>query len=224
MKFNSIKANIASAIVKQCQDKLTDLAIDLSVRETNCHVGSGLGGNNFQVLTMFGMNHSLCNRDISIDIEDDAFIWGSKFLTNSSLVSIRHTLDKTFDNIKDFNKLMPIMFLNESNIHKTLKAYENNFPYLKDIFDGNVCVDLKNISLNQQIIIAFIITSKLANELDNNITKNIASVGLTLAHFTPEVILLAVRKYIGIERLIKFDIDELPSWENTLGSVNRRIN
>jgi len=223
MKFNLIKGNLSERIVKQAQEKLTALALDLSVREDNSHVGSGLGGNNFQMFTMIGMQHLLSNKNISIEIKDSSFVWGSEFLINNSLVNIRAALDKAFLKISDYDKLMSLTFLNVSNINGTYSAYEENFPILKDIFYGKQAADFKKIPPQQQIIIAFIICAKYSFELDNDVVSNTATVGESLSTFTPEVILLAVRKYIGINRIVKFNLDEHKSWDHMFARVNNSI-
>lgn len=224
MKFTSTKANIATYLLHQCQEKLTTLALDLSVRTDNCHVGSGLGGNNFQMLSLLGMNHHLTNSDENIRVKNNSFIWGSKFLLNNSIYDIRKELDKAFLSLKEHNKLMGLMFLSPGNIHETYKAYEDSFPVLKDIFSGKRSGDFSEHSPHQQIIIAFIMCAKFAFELDNNIHTSTKMVGETLATFAPEVTLLSVRKYICIDRLVQHNLDENPAWENMLATINRKIN
>lgn len=225
MKFTSTKANIATYLLHQCQEKLTALALELSIRKDNQHVGSGLGGNNFQMLSLLGMDHHLStDPNESIRAKDNCFIWGSKFLLNNSIYNIRKELDKAFVNLKEHNKLTALMLMSPANIHETYLAYEDNFPILKDIFSGKRSGDFKDYSPTQQIIIAFIMCAKYAFELDNNIQTATKTVGETICTFAPEVILLAVRKYICIDRIVKHNLDENSSWKNMFATINRKIN
>lgn len=224
MKFTTIKANIASSITNKCQEKLTALAIELATRKDNYHVGSGLGGNNFQMLVLLGMEHHLSNADIFIASKNNTFIWGTDFLMDNSIASIRKELDKAFKNVKEYNKLMALMFLNPTNLNEVINSYEDNFPILKDIFSDKRSGDFKNLSPHQQITIAFIMCAKYSFELDNKNKKNTKMVGQSLATLSPEIVLLAIRKYIGLERIINHSLDEHPSWENIFSNINRRVN
>lgn len=224
MQFTSIKANLASATVKQCQEKLTTLVMELACRKDNYHVGSGRGGNNFQMLALLGMEHHLSNADISIASKKNKFIWGTDFILDNSISSIRKELDKAFEKVEEHGKLMALMFLSPTNIAEVFNSYEDNFPILKDIFSNKRSGDFKNFAPYQQITIAFIMCAKYSFELDNKIKTNTKTVGQSLATLSPEVILLAIRKYIGIERIVNHSLDEHPSWENIFTSINRRVN
>lgn len=223
MKFTSVKANLATSITNQCQDKLTSLAIELATRKDNCHVGSGLGGNNFQMLALLGMEHHLTNADISIASKKNKFIWGTDFLLDNSIFSIRKELDRAFEKVEEHNKLVSLMFLSPANINEVFNSYEDNFPILKDIFSGKRRGDFSKLSPHQQITIAFIMCAKYSFELDNKIKTNTETVGYSLGTLSPEIVLLAIRKYIGLERIITNDLDEQRSWKHIFSNINRRV-
>lgn len=74
---------------------------------------------------------------------------------------------------------------------------------------------------NDDLEIASNACKALAEELDAGITSNITSTGELLGNFPMEVILLSIRSYIQIDRLVKYNLDEHPAWRSLLNRVNK---
>ena len=60
---------------------------------------------------------------------------------------------------------------------------------------------------NTDLVAASKLCSDLASELDNNNYSNVTNVAQELKNFTPEVIILSVKEHIGLERIVKHDLD-----------------
>ena len=217
------KANLAQSIFDDCQNKLTTVILDLSVKETNFFCGSGLGGNEFQAMTLISLEHNLSTlAGFKVKAENGAIFWEPKWLLSSSLKKIRKELDSLFKTL-DESYFSILNVLNSNNIELHCRKFEDNLPQIKKIFSGQ-SVKFKNVSPDQEIVLAYLICQKFSKELDSNITNNIQSVGETLSSFPYEVILLAVRKFIGIMKIVQFNLDDHPAWSDMFNSISRKVN
>ena len=75
----------------------------------------------------------------------------------------------------------------------------------------------------EQLILASILCQDLAMDLDAGSIKKVRPIGAVLMDFPAEIILLAVRRHIQIERLVRHDMDEDPIFMRVLTKVNRGI-
>jgi hypothetical protein len=77
---------------------------------------------------------------------------------------------------------------------------------------------------HEQLLMALFITADLSVELDRGITKKIGIAGRALDQFPNDIYLLAVRRNIGIDRLVKFSLDEYSDWIPALNRIYKEIN
>ena len=165
--------------------KFAALMLELGCRKDNEHVGSGLGGNENQLLTLSSFNHTLSlDPNLEIEVTDKEIVWGEGFL-NKDMKTIRGVLDEVFVSI------------------------------------SQVAADK---SVSPQIKTACDLCEKLAKELDAGDTSNIDSVEKTLSTYDPEIVLYAVRKFVSIERLVKYNVDESVEWKDKFNEINDLVN
>lgn len=98
LKLFPQETNIDQKSYEEAEDKFIRLMIDLSLRDDNKVVGSGLGGNENQFLTLSSFNHLLSPRNIEIEMTDQDIIWGKEFL-NKDIKDVRKVLDEVFISI-----------------------------------------------------------------------------------------------------------------------------
>lgn len=229
MKFDSVDSSICKNDICLASKKLAKLLIELGIRESNYNIGSGLGGNNFQLLTLIQMHHHLDPFTTTARVVGNIIFWGVNFLIDTQMKQIRYELNVIFNNISDDNKINGIsLHANVSNSMNLVDSLRNSkhsgfgLQIVSRILSGE-SIDLSSYFYSNQVVIACILCAELATDLDSNINSKIRIVGLTIQKMEPEIILLSVRKCIGIERIIKHNLDLNPYWEVTLYKVNKII-
>ena len=94
MNFDTIDKSVPPNLQAVAKGKLQWLSLELGVREDNQHVGSGLGGNNSQLIALMSFHHELVNDNaLSVEIDRGLIRWGATWLQQSSKKDIRHELD-----------------------------------------------------------------------------------------------------------------------------------
>src|ERR1700686_571795 len=102
MNFFKIDPSLSNKQKQLSQNKFDALILELGVRHNNQHVGSGLGGNNFQLLVLMALSHRLVkSSNIELSINDRGIIWGDQFLLSTDMSDIRHKLDIMFPVIRE---------------------------------------------------------------------------------------------------------------------------
>jgi len=237
VKFDSISSAIRSDQVAQASRKMGKLILELGIRETNYHVGSGLGGNNYQMLVLVQMQHHLVVSDVplALSANKNAMYWSVDTLLNFKIKDLRAEVDRIFKSVGNEFKIMAnVLNANVSNPIDFVDSLIGSEPgkdaltMVNNIMVGEK-VDLCNLSFSNQILIATMLCYRLANSLDNTGEDprwrdiHIDSVGLALKHVEPEVFLITVRKCIQLDRIIKHNLDEHPSWSDTFYKINRMV-
>lgn len=227
MKFNAIPFNLSQSKLRKCQRKFYQLTLELGVRNTNKWVGSGLGGNNFQLLVLMNLRHQLINsQNISIRITEDGIAWGSDFLLQSML-KIRHTLDEIFPAIQAKYKVMATaiegMLYQRGCYYNSIVEKQDSFPGLQDYLSGKEYRHDASMPLHEQLLIALVITLNLSIQLDKGDKSRIGAAGRAINQFCDEIILLSVRMNIQIDRLVHFNLDENPDWESMLNRISKGV-
>jgi len=64
----------------------------------------------------------------------------------------------------------------------------------------------------------------LSAHLDRGDTSLVQPMGAALDSFPMEIILMSVRKYVQIDRLVRFDLDEDPVFSKMLYRINKVAN
>jgi hypothetical protein len=185
MKFTNIDKSITDKQIQLSLNKFREILIELGIRKDNFHIGSGVGGNEDQLIVMMDCSHYLTDKNDTLSFLEGVFIWGNDWLCNSSRKDIRSKIDQVFAGLPE----------------------DKNF-------------DFKSMAgSNKPLIQAYTMCERLAAELDAGDKSNIQKVASALLEFDIEIVAIAIRKYISIERIIKFNLDEDPIF----GIVCRKI-
>lgn len=198
MRFDSIAGSIGEARAKTAQQRWQQITLELGTREDNYHVGSGIGGNNAQLFALLTYRHRLTDSDkLTIDPNDGWCRWGEKWLMGNGKKVLRQELDT----ILPIPKSTPV-----------------------DAVRNGMAFPLGQNTANLDILLyACKLCAGLSAELDKGDTTNIRATAMALSGFSYEVILYSVRRYIQIERLVKFNLDEQPDWAKILGRINKSV-
>jgi len=198
MNFDSIDASIDLKSQITSKQKLHWLSLELGVREDNEHVGSGLGGNNSQLLALMSFHHELVNdSSIKIKIDRGLMRWGKRWFERASKKEIRSEVDA----------LIPVPKYTPQDTILNDPRYSlgpNASTWKVLLFAENIC-------------------KQLASELDKGDTSSVQAVAFALAGFPMETILMAVRKHIQIERLVRHNLDEHPDFGKLLSRINKTV-
>lgn len=210
MKFNTIEDNVYS--VEIIQHKMNQLYVELGVRDDNEHVGTGLGGNNFQLLCLLSIKHTLCHQRKPMILKDGVIYWDALWLLTADLLMIRYELSRFFlelDEKYKYQGLIALSLPKSKDLGIQVDKYSDQFPNL--------------FSNYSQLGRAYTICNELAKGLDSGDDSLIQSVGAELLNFEPEVILMSIRIYIQIDRLVCHNLDEAPVFAQCLNKVQNLV-
>ena len=227
MNFEIVDCRIPSKELEQAHRQWLRTTVELGVRKNNNHVGSGLGGDNFQLLVLMGMKHFIsASPDVKIIAGGDEITLGSAWLASSDVKTIRQELDKVFPNILEGRKYQALVLeavAKSGNLRDTLNEYKEHFPQLINWMRNDGRPFNWGMSNLDMLIWAYIQCQDLANDLDSGIETRVTAVGQELSWMHAEIILLSVRKFIQIDRIIHFNLDEHPTWKHVLNKVNQLV-
>lgn len=198
MKFDTFDKSLSIKERELAEKKFQWLTLELGVREDNEHIGSGLGGNNAQLFALMSFHNEIIN-DASTKIKIDRGLiqWGSHWFLSASRKEIRHELDVA----------LPIQK------YTPLETIQNDQRYSLG----------PNVSRWTVLLYAFEMCRKLADELDRGDESNVQVTALSLYGFPMETVLLSVRRFIQIERLVRHNLDEHPDFGKILNKINRSV-
>lgn len=183
---------------------LSDLKIDLAVRENNSHVGSGLGGNASEFYFLANHKHELIyhDEDIKIEQQDDKINIFCR--ADTKLKDLRLALtnfinqhpDKINVSFAELKKMASDSPVPESEhdwavIVKLCKLMEEVSPYLEATYE-KITNNGKNLSVTSP-------------QIDNKVIEIIANVQSYADYFKT----FPVRMYVPIERMIVLELDEI---------------
>ncbi len=198
MKFDQIDSSIPKQRLATAKGKFQGLFLELGTREDNYHVGSGIGGNGAQLFALMTFSHELVNDPLlTIDVDRGLIRWGSSWLEHSARKAIRYELDAKLP-IPKYTPLDSI----RKDARFSLGPNVSNLDVL--IFACNLCHDL-------------------AVELDKGDESKVKPTALALRGFPMEVTLVAVRKHIQIDRLVRHNLDEHPDFSMILHTINKTV-
>lgn len=106
--------------------------------------------------------------------------------------------------------------------------YQQLLPLVEDIYQGRDVVARYNVLEPTKKLVACMITcARLATQLDQakegELPASVGHVGKFLQKASYENVLVAVRSQIQIDRLVKFNLDEHPEWEQVLNKINKQV-
>lgn len=107
--------------------------------------------------------------------------------------------------------------------------YQQLLPMIEAVYRGEDVSNKYNVLEPTKKLVACMITcARLANQLDqtkdiNDPPESVSHVGKFLQRVSYENVLVAVRSQIQIDRLVKFNLDEHPDWEQVLNKINKQV-
>ena len=106
--------------------------------------------------------------------------------------------------------------------------YQQLLPMIENVFQGkDVTAQYKALEPTKQLVASMITCARLASQLDTSsvaeLPAGVKHVGKFLQKVSFENVLVAVRSQITIDRLVKFNLDEHPEWEQVLSKINKRV-
>jgi hypothetical protein len=228
VKFDSIDQSIQYGKVKRAKSIYNRLALELGVREDNRHVGTGMGGNNVQLFTLMNIQNELVNdRDITIEVKDDKVLWGSRWFTKAKFIDIRHELNTKFPLIKEKHKYPAIALEVLASAPDAMRdgflKNKKHYPKLAAALAGKTFSFDPQLTSWEMMMAACVLCAELASDLDKGDRKRIKPIALALDNFPMEVNLVAIRRFIQIERLVKHDLDEHPDFSKILTTINKSV-
>lgn len=227
MDFSNVDGKLTVMEHKAARARFDWLLTELGIRDTNEHVGTGLGGNNFQLLVLMCFEHRLVHdKKITIQVEKDHIKWGAPWLTDTKKKEIRWYLNEIFPAIKEKKKYLAVAMeaLSGSGmLRDKIIQHSEQFPRLVRALEGKTYRFQRGLSGIDQLILAFVMCQELSDHLDQDDTSLVQPIGAALADFPMEVILLSVRRFVGIERLVKWNLDEDPVFGKMLTRINRVV-
>ncbi len=229
MKFSHIDASLSAVAVRSATSRFTRIITELGCRKDNYHVGTGLGGNNFHLLILMGIDHKLSSSskvELQWSLTRNRLEWGAQWLNQIRYVDIRHKLDEVVPTIAESRKYLALALEDISgteNLRSALEKNKEHFPQVMACLKGETYSFDKNLSNVDKLILACVMCQDLARDLDNGITKKVQYIGSALYEFPTEIILLSIRRHIQIDRLVRHNLDEDPVFVKTLDKVTKRV-
>lgn len=207
--------------------KIKAILLEYSLRKDNSHIGSGLGGNMLYFGYLQDKTSTITNDVESVDIRDNHILWNPEFLEKTSKLDIRTKLDElvksriekegfTFPVDSDL-KIDPSL-VNEAVANMDVDAILSGEKELPD---------LSTLNLGSRLVACMRVCAKFSEQLDKIASeKQEPNAKLHQAfcnamnNFDISVSLLSIRTQIGIDRLIRDNLDE----DKILGPYIAKIN
>jgi hypothetical protein len=160
-------------------------------------------------------------------VSDGAIEWGVDFLTKNKARYIRGKLDEMFTVIQEKNKIIALAMESlvgpNSEFFRTASEHSANFSSLLDLFNGGGYTHDRSMTNYDALMMANLMTGKLSSDLDRGDERLVGPIGRALSNFSMEIVLLTVRRNIQIDRLVRYNLDEHPDWENLLNRINKAV-
>lgn len=224
MNFSHVDDRLTVKEVKAAKRVFNWLFVELGIRENNFHIGTGRGGNNLQLVTLMSFTHTLVKRPIDIRVDDKRVAWSAEWLINTPRKQIRTRLDEVFEIIDEQHKYLAAALteLTKPNMTAAPTAeHRQHFPQLIQVLESKNYHLNPSLTMVEQLVLSCVMCHEMSLRLDKKDTSLVASVGKALQEFPDEIVLFSVRKYVQIERLINFNIDEHPDWDKMLSHISK---
>lgn len=107
--------------------------------------------------------------------------------------------------------------------------YMDLLPMVEDIYNGkDVSGKYNTLEPGKKLVACMIACARLATQLDkaetvSDLPPSVKHMGKFLQKVSHENVLVAVRSQVRIERLIKFNLDEHPEWQQVLLKINKEV-
>jgi hypothetical protein len=106
--------------------------------------------------------------------------------------------------------------------------YQQLLPMIEDVYNGkDVSTRFAALEPTKKLVACMITCARLATQLDQSEEdkqpQSVKHVGKFLQKVSYENVLVAVRSQIQIDRIVKFNLDEHPEWEQVLNKINKKV-
>lgn len=106
--------------------------------------------------------------------------------------------------------------------------YQQLLPMIEDVYQGkDVSSRYNTLEPTKKLVACMITCARLATQLDHAKVDDppisIQHVGKFLQKVSYENVLVAVRSQIQIDRMVKYNLDEHPDWEQVLNKINKSV-
>ena len=144
-------------------------------------------------------------RNTDIKVDDDRMAWSANWLGATKKRDIRKRLDEVFAEINQ-------KYIRDPDQPLTRQI---NTPGSFQFYPG--------LSPIEQLAQVCAMCHELSARLDQGDTSMVRTVGTVMQQLPLETVLFSVRRYIQIERLVKYNLDEDPIFGPALTKVNRAV-
>ena len=107
--------------------------------------------------------------------------------------------------------------------------YKQLLPMIDMVFEGKDVADqYAPLEPSKKLVAGMIVCARLATHLDKSdpadeLPKAVEHVGKFLKNMSDENILVSVRSQVQIERIVKFNLDERPYWDEMFDKINQQM-
>jgi hypothetical protein len=207
-------------MLANAKQRYESLMIELAARKNNEHIGSGRGGNPAQYLTMVALTPNFVNTNGEelFVVNNDSIEINVEQMFSASKKSMRLALDKalTPDVISKFAAPELIEFLsNAGPAPKDEKLFYNSKQ--KDLITA-----AKLASRIKELAILELKESdgKAPNLLSLSLSAEMKQTLNELKTLDKWLILFGCRAFIGIETIVKYNLDEIPGFAEMFLQIN----
>jgi hypothetical protein len=189
------------------KEKLQRIIFEYTLRPDNQHCGTGTGGNLEHYMFIADKKIVQSEKIESIKISGDELICNLTYIVNTSSKEVRDKLDEQIAAaIAETHFVSPIRYVKEGSVYKVV-ADE---------------IDLEKDSLAARMAIAARKCADFSKQLEaGNLTDDVfTDLVAYLSSVEIPVALFALRTQVGIERIVRFELDE----HKVLGPFLQQIN
>lgn len=193
-------------MLKRAKQRYEELMLELACRKGNEHVGSGLGGNPAQYLTMLALtpNFSSVNSEGIFSVHDDSIDINVERIHLASRKEIRLSLDKvlTSDIIDKYAAPELVDFLSGSG---PVPKDENLFasPKQKDL------IKVARLASRMKELVELELKENSDVTSISNLSPELQQVYTDLKQSEKWLILFGCRHFLGLETIVKYNLDEI---------------
>lgn len=201
------------------------LLTEYGLGDRNQSIGSGKGGNISKFGFLLSKNHIEDNtKTYTVDIVNNDMIWNTEWLGQASFRQIRDEVDSKIEALNiNFPDKSADLFVQLGIDPQTISSKVRDMNVLA-VLQGSQEVDISNLSEKDKLIFARLLAKEFADQADavnacpgKEICANFTNI---LNKLNTGIVVFAIRTQIGIDRMVKFNIDEEPSMYDILLKIS----
>lgn len=228
------KVNTQIHDLASVKHKIESALLELSVRENNVHVGTGLGGNQEQLLILSSIEHVLTDEHDGVFFREGFCYWNARSILNASMKEIRSFIDEAFkyqsqDSNTEIVGVAIKHLLDEGYRSTLIDSFNRSISDIDDVLCGKD-VDTNSMSMSRMLITSLCVVGLVSRKLDAITDASEATrlpemqfIGTFFRKVEPSIVLISIRKMMGIERIVKFNLDEHPVLGDVLTNISRSL-